>query len=123
MSDVVLQYPITVQQTIQIYRGDASVPIKLLLTGPSGPIPLDGFGDTWECQLKVAPDAGVAAEFIVDDTHVADGYVTLESLSGEDTAALRAGEAYGADVQASGGTLSPFTVWRLAFYVEGDYTT
>jgi hypothetical protein len=124
MTDVIAQYPAVIDRTIQIYRGDATVPYRLSITVGAGGtrLPLDGFGDTWTCQLRTSPDGPLAATFTVDSSDAATGWIVLNSLTGVTTAALKAGETYGADVQATGGDVSPITVWRLAFYVQGDYT-
>jgi hypothetical protein len=124
MSDVIAQYPAVVDKTFEIRRGDASVPIKLQFrVGTSGGlVPLDTFGSAWACQMRTSPDAALAAEFTVDSSNAAAGWIVLNSLPGTVTAALKADETYGADVEATGGTLSPFTVWSLTFYVKGDYT-
>jgi hypothetical protein len=96
--------------------------LTLVFATSGGLVPLDTFGSAWACQMRTSPDAALAAEFTVDSSNAAAGWIVLNSLPGTVTAALKADETYGADVEATGGTLSPFTVWSLTFYVKGDYT-
>jgi hypothetical protein len=115
-----VQYPIVVQATPTIWRGDDfewEIPLN---NADGSPCDMSGFGPAWAASMRVNMDDDEHVDFVVDPAHLADGYITL-SLDSTQTAALTFGK-YGFDVQASGGAVSPFTVFTGVLPVDGDYT-
>lgn len=121
MSIPVVAYPITISRPPAIYRGD---PYSLTVAMPNvsgSPVDLSQYGSAWTAMLRTSPDGTPAINWTVDATHLAAGYVIL-SLTGATTAGLTE-KNYGFDIQATGGAVDPFTVWRCpAVSVLGDYT-
>lgn len=84
------------------------------------PLPLSDFGPTWRSQVRTTYTGPLIAEFDVDVTDLATGRVEL-SLPGATTATLTE-PVYVYDVEVTGGTLSPLTIFLGSFIVEGDVT-
>lgn len=108
------------------YRGDPTE-FVLSIEGDDGSVDLLGFGDSFYAQLRYRPDAANVIDFDVDATtgiNVVTG--ALETLAirltDSQTAALEAGHPYVWDVEARGGTDSPFTLWFGTHTLDADVT-
>ena len=105
---------------ITLIRGDGwRIPITDVATDGT-PTDLTGFGSGWSAQMRETADASTSVAFTVDATAAASGQLVL-SLAGYATAALTRSR-YVFDVQATGGTITPLTVYRGAILVERDVT-
>lgn len=119
-----VQYPIVLGSLPTIWRGDPyQLTLSMFQSDGTTPQDLTGFGSAWSSHMRAAIGSSViAATWTVDVTHLTDGYVVL-SLTDVQTAALRKGQSYGFDVQATGGTMTPFTVWQArSVAVDGEWT-
>lgn len=125
-------FPVTLPNLPTVWRGDPYSGICAMGDSASideagaitvvNPVDLSTLGTSWTSQIRTSIAATlVAAEFAIDITHLADGYLIL-SLTGDQTFALRRGVPYGFDVQAAGGLTSPFTVWKGSLVVDGEWT-
>lgn len=70
---------------------------------------LTGYGDTWAAYVRSSPDAEPHIAFDVDDSGAATGQLVL-SLAGAATGAMIA-DGYVFDVQVTGGSESPLTLY------------
>jgi len=119
-SVTVVNYPIRVADVPEVWRGDA-LRIKFSLSDSDGnPVDLNTFGDTWASMFRSQATSSQHTDATVDTSHLADGYVIV-SLTGDQTQALKQ-DQYGYDVQATGGPLSPITIWTGVVNVSGDFT-
>lgn len=97
-----------------IYRGD---PWVLPITDS---VNLTTFGSAFAAQMRASEDATTFVTVTVDATAASSGTLTL-SLTAAATAAM-SGTKYVCDVQATGGTLSPVTLYRFVVPFTKDVT-
>lgn len=97
-----------------IYRGDA----WLLPIADS--VNLTTFGSAFQCQMRASEDATTYVTVTVDASGASAGNLAL-SLTAAATAAMT-GTQYVCDVQATGGTLSPITLYRFVVPFVKDVT-
>lgn len=122
MTTPVVSYPIAIPDVPTIWRGDPFVWQLTLQQANGSAQDLTPFGTTWAASLRTSIDAQTSVDFAVDVSALTSGIVKL-SLTAVQTASMHRGKAaYGFDVQASGGSISPFTVWRGSVNVDGEYT-
>lgn len=119
-----ISYPIELPDEPRVWRGDPFDWTLALAAAESDdgelvdPVDLTGYGTSWAATAR-GGDASI--DFDIDDEQAAAGWIVL-LLSSEQTAALRPNARYQFDVQASGGTRTPFTVWTGSILAVGDYT-
>lgn len=110
-------------------RGDAwewtATVQQTAFDGSVSPVDLTSYG-TFTAQARSSEDAATAVDIGIDVTNAASGVLVL-SLSGAQTAGMvqpdTGGDlAYGFDVQATGGTLSPDTPMVGSLLIVKDYT-
>lgn len=124
MTAPAIGYPIRLDP-INAWRGDfLDLELDLLdLTGQ--PVDLYSFGHTWamEARMNMTDPDDEAVTFTPDLSNVVGGKLLSVkfTLTGTGTAAM-VGAKYGYDVQATGGSRSPWTVWTGLINVDGDYT-
>lgn len=124
MTAPAIAYPIPLAP-VQAWRGDF-LDVELDLLDLNGAlVDLFLFGSTWAMQARVnmADPDDEAVTFTPDLSNVSAGKLLSVkfSLDGAGTAAM-VGAKYGFDVQASGGSKTPWTVWSGLINVDGDYT-
>jgi len=121
MTDVIASYPIDLG-TFPLYRGDGAgrnqVGIHLQDVNED-PVDLSLFGDEWEAQARSSYATNEAIDLDIDDTGAATGDLIV-SIPDADSVALPRALVF--DVQATGGGISPFTVFRGAFSTDPDVT-
>lgn len=108
--------------TFPLYRGDAAGRNKVTITlkdSQDALVDLTVFGDTWTAQAREFIESTEAIELTVDDTNAADGVLEV-SIPDDDSAALPWALVF--DVQATGGTVDPITVFKGAFATDGEVT-
>jgi hypothetical protein len=106
---------------IAVYRGDAWLLPIVDDDGGSPPVPtnLTAYGSSWTCQARSSEDTDPPVTITVDASNAATGRLNL-SMTGTITAGM-SGE-YKFDVQVTGGTLSPLTMFRGRLRVTKDVT-
>lgn len=108
--------------TLPLYRGDAAGRNKVAITlvdNDDDPVDLTVFGDAWTSQARRTASSVTAIDLDVDDSDAADG-VLVVSVPDEDSAALRGSLVF--DVQVTGGTIDPLTLFAGKFSVDADVT-
>lgn len=107
--------------SVPLYRGDAwRMPITDYAADGTTPTNLTGYGSAWAAQMRQTPDSPTAVTITVDATAAATGQLVL-TLAAATTAELTA-SLYVFDVQATGGAVSPITVYRGTVVVTRDVT-
>lgn len=108
--------------TLPLYRGDAAGRNKVtisLVDDSDDPVDLTVFGDSWTSQARRGASSVDAIDLDVDDTDADEG-VLVVSVPDEDSASLRGGLVF--DVQVTGGTIDPLTLFAGKFSVTADVT-
>lgn len=119
---MVVGYPIPLAPYRQ-WRGDPLTMELPLVTASGTPVDLAGYGTSWTALLRTSVLATTFIAFTVDTSKVSDpdDPRLILTLDGNQTAGML--EAlYGFDVRASGGAVSPFTVWTGSLVMDGDYS-
>jgi mRNA-degrading endonuclease toxin of MazEF toxin-antitoxin module len=110
-------YPIQIPAT-SIYRGDAPDRnrVRLIVEDESGnPISLSDFGTAWQA-VAVGTGVSVTLTCTEEDTNT----LSVAFPDAASTMDLPGSLLY--DVQATGGEIDPFTVFRGTFTVQGEVT-
>ena len=112
-----------------IVRGDFyKIEILPELDADGNVVELSNYGTTWTAKLRPNPDSSTALSFNIDTTNV-DGSVDNDpatprlilSLTGVQTGTLDQAQ-YGMDLQVTGGTESPLTLYKATIPMQKDYT-
>lgn len=82
-------------------------------------VDLTGYGDTWTAQARRAAGSTTAIDLDVDATGAATGDLIV-SVPDDTSAALPSTLVF--DVEATGGAISPLTVFKGKFDTEADVT-
>lgn len=107
--------------TFGVYRGDAwQLPINDTQSDGVTPVDLTTIGTAFTSQARISPDAKTAIDITVDASRAAQGILLL-SLDGTQTTAMNR-STYVFDVQATGGPLSPLTLYKGSLEVTKDVT-
>lgn len=108
--------------TLPLYRGDAHGRNKVTITltdNDDEPVDLTAFGDEWASQARANAASTASIDLDVDDTGAEDG-VLVVSVPDEHAAALRGPLVF--DVQVTGGSIDPLTLFAGKFSVGADVT-
>jgi hypothetical protein len=107
--------------TFECRRGDAyQLPITDVQADGVSPTNLTAYGSAWTAKLRTSFDATTAIDFTVDASNAATGHLVL-SLTGAVTGAMLAKD-YVFDVQVTGGTQSPLTLYAGVLSIVKDVT-
>jgi hypothetical protein len=112
-------YPIPLG-TFPLYRGDAGGRNKVtiaLTDSNDAPVDMSAFGTTWTCQ---AQGSGQTITLVADPALVATGVLEVRV---QDTDSANLPDLMVFDIEATGGTISPLTVFSGTFTTSGQVTT
>jgi hypothetical protein len=125
VTGVAVDFPIDLNQppdappAFELQRGDADGrnAIRVTLTDADDqPVDLTLFGDTWTSQAR---GSSVVIDLEVDDTNAAGGVLVI-SVADEDSPGLPGRLRF--DIQVTGGSISPLTVFKGKLTVGPEVT-